>query len=83
MMLRYSFDQDQAADLLDEAIAKVLASGLVELMEAAKPGANVRRRGEDVVEGALLFPAGRELPLRLVDQRAFDSGAVYLAYERR
>ena len=36
-----------------------------------------------VGSGKPFFPAGRELPLRLVDQRAFDSGAVYLAYERR
>ncbi|MDP1824764.1 MAG: molybdopterin molybdotransferase MoeA [Archangium sp.] len=49
---------------------KVLEGGLVELVEAPKPGANVRRRGEDVVEGALLFPAGRELGLG-------DAGALW------
>lgn len=49
---------------------KVLEDGLVELVEPPKPGANVRRRGEDVVEGALLFPAGRELGLG-------DAGALW------
>jgi dihydrofolate reductase len=33
--------------------------------------------------GKPFFPAGSELPLRLVDQQVFDSGAVYLAYARR
>ena len=33
--------------------------------------------------GKPFFPAGSELPLRLVDHRVFDSGAVYLAYVRR
>ena len=33
--------------------------------------------------GKPFFPAGSELPLRLVDQQVFDSGAVYLAYVRR
>ena len=36
-----------------------------------------------VGSGKPFFPAGSELPLRLVDQQAFDSGAVYLAYVRR
>jgi dihydrofolate reductase len=36
-----------------------------------------------VGSGKPFFPAGSELPLRLVDQRVFDSGAVYLAYMRR
>ena len=33
----------------------------VELLELPTAGAHVRRRGEDVQQGALLFPAGREL----------------------
>ncbi len=33
--------------------------------------------------GKPFFPAGSELPLRLVDQHVFDSGAVYLSYVRR
>jgi len=36
-----------------------------------------------VGSGKPFFPAGSELPLRLVDQHVFDSGAVYLAYVRR
>ena len=36
-----------------------------------------------VGSGKPFFPAGSELPLRLVDQQVFDSGAVYLAYVRR
>jgi dihydrofolate reductase len=36
-----------------------------------------------VGSGKPFFPAGSELPLRLVDQKVFDSGAVYLAYVRR
>ncbi|MBE2251546.1 MAG: molybdopterin molybdotransferase MoeA [Myxococcus sp.] len=35
--------------------------GLVQLSEAARPGLNVRQRGEDVAEGAPLLPAGRAL----------------------
>ncbi len=36
-----------------------------------------------VGSGKPFFPAGGELPLRLVDQQVFASGAVYLAYVRR
>ncbi len=36
-----------------------------------------------VGSGKPFFPAGSELPLRLVDQHVFDSGAVYLSYVRR
>lgn len=36
-----------------------------------------------VGSGKPFLPAGSELPLRLVDQHVFDSGAVYLAYVRR
>ena len=36
-----------------------------------------------VGSGKPFFPAGSELPLRLVDQQVFDSGAVYLSYVRR
>jgi dihydrofolate reductase len=36
-----------------------------------------------VGSGKPFFPAGGALPLRLVDQQVFDSGAVYLAYVRR
>ena len=42
----------------------------VEILEGPKPGANVRRRGEDVQADALLFPAGRELGLG-------DAGALW------
>ncbi|MGH8947310.1 MAG: dihydrofolate reductase family protein [Acidimicrobiia bacterium] len=36
-----------------------------------------------VGSGKPFFPEGRELSLRLVDQRVFESGAVYLNYVRR
>ena len=36
-----------------------------------------------VGSGKPFFPVGVQLDLRLVDQRVFDSGAVYLAYVRR
>lgn len=49
---------------------KVLEGGQIELLEAPTPGLNVRRRGEDIVEGAVLFPAGRELGLG-------DAGALW------
>ncbi len=35
--------------------------GLLEVLEAAKAGANIRRRGEDLVEGARVFEAGTAL----------------------
>ncbi len=36
-----------------------------------------------VGSGKPFFPEGRELSLQLDDQKAFDSGAVYLSYVRR
>jgi dihydrofolate reductase len=36
-----------------------------------------------VGSGKPFFPEGRELSLQLVDQKTFDSGAVYLSYVRR
>jgi len=44
--------------------------GQVEILEAVKPGANVRKRGEDVREGETLFAAGRELSIA-------DAGALW------
>ena len=49
---------------------KALDGDRVEILEAPKTGANVRRRGEDVQAGALLFPPGRELGLG-------DAGALW------
>jgi molybdopterin molybdotransferase len=49
---------------------KPLEGDRVEVLEAVKAGANVRRRGEDVDEGALLFSAGRELSVA-------DAGALW------
>lgn len=49
---------------------RVLEGDLVELLEQPSAGANVRRRGEDVEEGALLFTAGRELAVG-------DAGALW------
>lgn len=40
---------------------RALADDRVEVLELPRPGANVRRRGEDIVEGTRLFAAGREL----------------------
>ncbi len=42
---------------------RALEGDRVELLELPTPGAHVRRRGEDVHQGAPLFPAGRELGL--------------------
>ncbi len=44
--------------------------GQVEILEAVKPSANVRKRGEDVREGETLFAAGRELSIA-------DAGALW------
>ena len=49
---------------------RALEGDRVELLELPKPGLNVRRRGEDIVEGALLFPSGRELGIG-------DAGALW------
>jgi 3-isopropylmalate dehydrogenase len=51
MMLRYSFDRDQAADLLDDAIAKVLASGLrtADIMQEGKAKVSTSTMGEAIV----------------------------------
>jgi 3-isopropylmalate dehydrogenase len=51
MMLRYSFDQDRAADLLDSAIAKVLASGLrtADIMQEGKARVSTSTMGEAIV----------------------------------
>jgi molybdopterin molybdotransferase len=42
----------------------------VEIQEAVKSGSNIRRRGEDVREGELLFAAGREISIS-------DAGALW------
>ena len=49
---------------------RALEGDRVEPLELPKPGLNVRRRGEDIVEGALLFPSGRELGIG-------DAGALW------
>ena len=51
MMLRYSFDQGAAADLLDGAIAKVLASGLrtADIMQEGKAKVSTSTMGEAIV----------------------------------
>lgn len=49
---------------------RALEGDRVEILEAVHAGANVRRRGEDVQQGALLFPAGRELSVA-------DAGALW------
>ena len=51
MMLRYSFDQDAAADLLDGAIAKVLASGLrtADIMQDGMAKVSTSTMGEAIV----------------------------------
>jgi len=49
---------------------RALDGDQVEILEPVRAGANVRRRGEDVKEGALLFSAGRELSIA-------DAGALW------
>jgi molybdopterin molybdotransferase len=49
---------------------KPLEGDRVELLERARPGLNVRRRGEDVQAGAALFSEGRELGIG-------DAGALW------
>ena len=51
MMLRYSFDQDAAADLLDGAIAKVLAGGLrtADIMQDGMAKVSTSTMGEAIV----------------------------------
>jgi 3-isopropylmalate dehydrogenase len=50
-MLRYSFDQDRASDLLDGAIARVLASGLrtADIMQEGKAKVSTSTMGEAIV----------------------------------
>jgi 3-isopropylmalate dehydrogenase len=51
MMLRYSFDQDDAADLLDDAIGRVLAGGLrtADIMQPGKAKVSTAVMGESIV----------------------------------
>jgi 3-isopropylmalate dehydrogenase len=51
MMLRYSFDQDEAADLLDDAIGRVLAGGLrtADIMQPGKAKVSTAVMGESIV----------------------------------
>jgi 3-isopropylmalate dehydrogenase len=51
MMLRYSFDQDDAADLLDDAIGRVLAGGLrtADIMQPGKAKVSTSVMGESIV----------------------------------
>ena len=51
MMLRYSFDQDEAADLLDDAIGRVLAGGLrtADIMQPGKAKVSTTVMGESIV----------------------------------
>jgi len=51
MMLRYSFDQDGAADLLDDAIGRVLAGGLrtADIMQPGKAKVSTSVMGESIV----------------------------------
>jgi 3-isopropylmalate dehydrogenase len=51
MMLRYSFDQDEAADLLDGAIGRVLAGGLrtADIMQPGKARVSTSVMGESIL----------------------------------
>jgi 3-isopropylmalate dehydrogenase len=51
MMLRYSFDQGAAADLLDQAIGKVLAGGLrtADIMQLGMARVSTSTMGEAIV----------------------------------
>ena len=57
-MLRYTFNQDQAADRIEGAVKKVLAQGLAHRATSGREGtAKCRHRemGDAVVGGALGF----------------------------
>jgi 3-isopropylmalate dehydrogenase len=51
MLLRYSFERDDAADLLDAAIGKVLASGLrtADIMQPGMAKVSTSTMGESIV----------------------------------
>ncbi|MCX7617871.1 gephyrin-like molybdotransferase Glp [Tepidiforma sp.] len=49
-------ETDEALRGINEAARK---SGAVRVLKAASPGANIRRRGEDVRSGTTVIPAGR------------------------
>jgi 3-isopropylmalate dehydrogenase len=51
LMLRYSFDQDEAADLLDDAIGRVLAGGLrtADIMQPGKAKVSTSVMGESII----------------------------------
>ncbi len=51
MMLRYSFDQDDAADLLDDAIGRVLAGGMrtADIMQPGMAKVSTSVMGESIV----------------------------------
>jgi 3-isopropylmalate dehydrogenase len=51
MMLRYSFDQDEAADLLDDAIGRVLAGGMrtADIMQPGMAKVSTSVMGESIV----------------------------------
>ena len=51
MMLRYSFEQGAAADLLDEAIGRVLAGGLrtADIMQDGMAKVSTSTMGEAIV----------------------------------
>lgn len=55
-----------------------LAASLVDLIDEFRPTVMPAFTGG----GKPYFPLGADLRLRLIEQRAFDSGAVYLRYER-
>ena len=63
----------------DEVTAGALSAPLLELIDEFQLVVLPVVAGS----GKPFFPEGRELHLDLVDQRVFDSGAVYLAYVRR
>ena len=51
MMLRYSFDLDESADLLDGAVQKVLEGGLrtADIMQDGKTQASTSAMGDAVI----------------------------------
>ncbi|MES4792246.1 MAG: hypothetical protein C4321_04015 [Chloroflexota bacterium] len=51
-------ETDEALRGIDQAPAR---PGIVRILKAAKPGANIRYRGEDIREAATVIPAGRVL----------------------
>ncbi len=72
---------EHAGAVVMQEKTRALDGDRVEVLELPKPGANVRRRGEDILQGAPLFAAGRELGIG--DQGALWSQGLERVMVRR